>query len=65
MFLSLLPTKKRKNGCKALYIGKQKDITRNVYNECFIVSQEPQGKKQKNSCNIQKFLTYQIIETHE
>ncbi len=39
--------KKRENGCKPLYIGKQKDITRNIYNECFIVSQEPQGKKRK------------------
>ncbi len=39
--------KKRENGCKAVYIGKQKDITRNVYNESFIVSQEPQGKKRK------------------
>ncbi len=36
--------KKRENGCKPLYIGKQKDITRNLYNECFIVSQQPQGK---------------------
>ncbi len=36
--------KKRENGCKPLYIGKQKDIMRNLYNECFIVSQQPQGK---------------------
>ncbi len=28
-------------------LGNKKDITRNVYNECFIVSQEPQGKKLK------------------
>ncbi len=32
---------------RTLYWEK-KDITRNVYNECFIVSQEPQGKKRKN-----------------
>ncbi len=25
--------KKRENGCKALAIGKEKDITRNMYNE--------------------------------
>ncbi len=29
--------KKRENGYKAVYIGKQKNITRNVYNESFIV----------------------------
>ncbi len=33
---------------KALYIGKEKDNKRNVYNEYFIVSQEPQRKKRKN-----------------
>ncbi len=57
-------SKKKKNGWKALYIGKEKDITRKVY-ECFIVWQEPQGKKLKNSCKIKKFLTYQKAETHE
>ncbi len=36
VLLSLLPTKNEKNGWKALYIGIEKDITRNVY-ECFIV----------------------------
>ncbi len=49
MFLNLLH-KKRKNGWKALYIRKKKKgITRNVYNEIFIVSPESQGKKRKNS----------------
>ncbi len=43
----ILTYKKRENGWKVLYIGKQKDITRNLYNECFIVSQELQGKKHK------------------
>ncbi len=38
------------------YIGKQKDITRNMYNKGFIVSQEPQGKS---------FLDNQNAETHE
>ncbi len=52
----LVTYKKRENGCKALYIGKQKDITRNLYNECFIVSQEPQGKKRKNSCTWRSFI---------
>ncbi len=40
--------KKREYRCKALYIRKQKHITRNVYNEYFIVSQEPRSKKHKN-----------------
>ncbi len=50
MFLSLLPTKKKKkreNGYKALYIGKQKDIARKVYNECFIVQKNHKAKKSK------------------
>ncbi len=42
--------KKCENACKVLYIRKQKDITRNVYNECFIVLKEPKGNKLKNSC---------------
>ncbi len=29
--------KKRKNACKTVYIRKEKDNTRNVYNESFIV----------------------------
>ncbi len=49
---------------KNIMFGKQKDITRNVY-ECFIVWQEPEGKKLKNSCKIKNFLTYQKAETHE
>ncbi len=61
----LVTYKKRENACKALYIGKQKDITRNVYNECFIVSQEPQGKKRKKLLHMEKFHRYQNIETHE
>ncbi len=39
--------KKHENGWKALYIGKENDITRNVYNECFTVSQEPQVRSAK------------------
>ncbi len=79
MFLNLLPTKKHENGCKAVYIGIHNYITRNVYNECFTVSQEPQDKKRKNSCicrslidtrmlklmNIEIFLRYQNAETHK
>ncbi len=61
----MLPTKKCENGLKALYIGKQKNITRNVYNECFIISHEPQGKKRKKLVYIEKFLTYQNAEMHE
>ncbi len=60
MFLSLLHIKK-----KALYIGKQKDIMRNVYNECFIVSQKPQGKKTQKLVNMENFLRYQNAETQE
>ncbi len=53
--------KKRKNECKALHIGKQKDITRNVYNECFIVSRQ---KTQKH-VYMEKHHRYQNPETHE
>ncbi len=52
----LVTYKKRENACKPLYIGKQKEITRNVYNECFTVSQDPQGKKHKNSYIWRSFL---------
>ncbi len=45
----LVTYKKHENGCKAVYIGIHNYITRNVYNESFIVSQEPKGKKRKNS----------------
>ncbi len=58
----LVTYKKRENGCKALYIGKQKEITRNVYDECFIVSQEPQGKKRKNSCIWISFLDTKMLK---
>ncbi len=50
--------KKRKNWCKALYIGEQKDNTRNVYKEYFIVSQE-------KFVYMEKFLRYQNAETPE
>ncbi len=38
-----------------------KDITRNVYNECYIVSQEPQGKTRKNSCIWRCFLDTKML----
>ncbi len=65
MFLSLLPTKNAKMDAKHSILGNKKDITRNVYNECFIVSQEPQGKKRKKLLHMEKFHRYQNIETHE
>ncbi len=57
----LVTSKKRENRCKALPIGKEKDITRNVNNECFIVSQELQGKKRKNSCIWRSFLVTKTL----
>ncbi len=36
------------NGWKAVYIGIQKDITRNVYNECFIVQKNHKAKNAKS-----------------
>ncbi len=61
MFLSLLLTKKREKGYKALYIGKQKDNARKVYNGCFIVKKKKrQGKKRKNSCIWISFLDTKI-----
>ncbi len=48
VFLSLLPTKKkRENWCKALYIEKERDIGRKVYNECFIVQNNNKAKNAK------------------
>ncbi len=58
----MLPTKNAKMNAKALHIGKQKDITRNVYNECFIVSQELQGKKHENSSIWRSFLDTKILK---
>ncbi len=58
----LLTFKKRENGLKALYIGIQKDITRNVYNECFIVSQQPQGKNRKTRCIWRSFLDTKMLK---
>ncbi len=37
----------------------------NLYNECFIVSEEPQGKKTQKLVNMEKFLIYKNAETHE
>ncbi len=50
VFFSLLPTKKKKkreNWCKALYIEKERDIARKVYNECFIVQNNNKAKNAK------------------
>ncbi len=44
----LITYKKRENWCKALYIGKQKDIARKVYNECFIVQKNHKAKNIKS-----------------
>ncbi len=48
--------KKRENGYKALYIGKQRDIARKVYNKCFIVEKIYKAKNAK---------TRVYAETHE
>ncbi len=39
--------KKHENRWKALYIGKQKDITRKVYNVCFIIYKNYKAKNAK------------------
>ncbi len=38
---------KRENWCKALYIGKEKDFARKVYNECFIVQKNHKANNTK------------------
>ncbi len=43
----LVTCKKHENWCKALYIGKQKDIARKVYNECFIVQKNHKASNAK------------------
>ncbi len=42
--------------------GKLYTITRNVYNECFIDSQEAQGKKRKNSYIWRSFLDTKMVK---
>ncbi len=54
--------KKRKNCFKALYIEKQRDIARKVYNECFVVKKKPQGKKRINSCIWRSFLDIKMLK---
>ncbi len=60
--LSLLPTKKREKGYKALYIGKQRDNARKVYNECFIVQKNHKAKNAKNSCIWRSFLDTKMLK---
>ncbi len=43
----LVTYKKRENSCKALYIGKQKDIARKVNNDCFIIQKNHKAKSAK------------------
>ncbi len=40
----LVTYKKTQNWYKTLYIGKQRDIARKVYNECFIVQKNHKPK---------------------
>ncbi len=47
MFLSLLPTKNTKMDAKHSIFVKKKDITRNVYNECFIINKNHMDKNVK------------------
>ncbi len=68
----LVTYKKGEIGCKALAIGKQKDITRNVYNECLIIFEQKNlyftrttRQKAQKLVYIKKFLRYQNAETHE
>ncbi len=44
----LVTYKKRAKWCKALKIGKQNDITRKVYNECFIAQNNHKAKNAKS-----------------
>ncbi len=58
----LVTYKKRENWCKALYIRKQKDFARKVYNEFFYSSKEPKGKKHKNSWVWRRFLDIKMMK---
>ncbi len=42
---------------------ERKGHNENLYNEYFIVSQEPRNKKRKKLVYIEKFLRYQNVET--
>ncbi len=44
----LVTYKKLENSCKALYIGKQKDIARKLNNDCFIVQKNHKAKNAKS-----------------
>ncbi len=56
MFLSALPTKNAKMDEKNSILEKKRTLREMRKNECLIVSQEPQGKKRKNSCICKSFL---------
>ncbi len=51
---------------KTLYIGKQMDIARKVYNECFIVKKKKNTRqKSQKLVYMEKFPRYQNAETHK
>ncbi len=50
---------------KHCILGNKGKLREKVYDECFIVSQEPKGKKRKKLVYIKKFHRYQNSETHE
>ncbi len=58
----LVTYKKRENSCKALYIWKQKDIARKVYNECFIVQKNHKAKKTQNLLYMERFPRYKNVK---
>ncbi len=62
MFFSLLRTKKTRKRKESTLYWETKDITRNVYNECYIVSQEPQGKTRKNLSIWRSFLDTKMLK---
>ncbi len=68
----LVTNKKRDKGCKAVPFGKEKDITRNMYNECLIIFAQKNfwftrttRQKTQKLVYIKKFPRYQNAETHE
>ncbi len=54
--------KKTGKWIQTLYIGKQRDIARKVYNKCFIVQKKHKAKNAKNSCIWRSFLDTKMLK---
>ncbi len=62
MFLSLLPTENANIVAKHSILGKKRTLRETcIMSVLYIVSQEPQGKKRKNSCIWRSFIHTKML----